>query len=156
MDAAPAEAGTGANRKRSVNWLIWGGFAMTLAAALSYIPIFVQFPLTRDFPWVNLLLFAVAGWMLGAGLYRAYARSERHRGKISGPILGILTLGIFVFFYLGAFRFARQLPSPETALRVGQQAPEFTLTDSSGRPVSLAELRQGRRAVLLIFYRGYW
>jgi hypothetical protein len=156
MDATRTEAGTDANRKRSVNWLVWGGFAMALAAALSYIPIFVQFPLTRDLPWVNLLLFAVAGWMLGAGLYRAYARPERFRGKISGPILGLLSLAIFAFFCLGTFRFARQLPSPKTALRVGQQALEFTLTDSSGRPVSLAELRQGHRAVLLIFYRGYW
>jgi hypothetical protein len=129
---------------------------MTLAAALSYLPVFVPFPLTRDFPWVNLLLFAVAGWMLGTGLYRAYAHPERYRGRISGTILSLLSLAIFTFFCLGAFRFARQLPSPETALHVGQQAPEFTLTDSSGRPVSLAQLRHGDHAVLLIFYRGYW
>jgi hypothetical protein len=127
-----------------------------LAAAVSYIPVFAQFAITRDFPWVNLLLFAVAGWLLAGGLRRAYAHPERYRGRISGVIVSVLSLGICVLFCLGVFRFARQIPSPELALRVGQQATEFTLTDTGGRRVSLAQLRQAHRAVLLIFYRGYW
>ena len=89
-------------------------------------------------------------------LFAAGAPAQTPSGRISGTILSLLSLAIFTFFCLGAFRFARQLPSPETALHVGQQAPEFTLTDSSGRPVSLAQLRHGDHAVLLIFYRGYW
>jgi hypothetical protein len=141
--------------RRNFNWLVWGGFATALAAVFSYFLVFVRFPLTRDFPWTALLLFAVAACLIGTGVYRAYARPERYRGKIAGVVLAALSLGIATLFCLGAFRFAR-LPSPENALRVGQQAPDFMLTDSAGRTVSLAQLRQGNRAVLLIFYRGYW
>jgi peroxiredoxin len=37
---------------------------------------------------------------------------------------------------------------------VGQQAPDFTLLDQNGKPVSLAAAR-GQKAVI-VFYRGYW
>ena len=40
-------------------------------------------------------------------------------------------------------------------LGVGQMAPDFTLPDAGGRPVSLAELR-ARGPVVLSFYRGRW
>jgi peroxiredoxin len=45
---------------------------------------------------------------------------------------------------------------------VGQQAPEFSLSDTDGRAVSLSELLStpvnGRvpKGVVLVFYRGYW
>ena len=39
--------------------------------------------------------------------------------------------------------------------RVGQTAPEFTLPNTDGRSVSLAELR-ARGPVVLSFYRGRW
>jgi cytochrome oxidase Cu insertion factor (SCO1/SenC/PrrC family) len=38
---------------------------------------------------------------------------------------------------------------------VGEQAPDFTLTDQNGRSRSLAAER-GKRPVVLVFYRGYW
>jgi AhpC/TSA family protein len=39
--------------------------------------------------------------------------------------------------------------------KIGQPAPDFTLPNAAGHPVSLAELR-GRGAVVLSFYRGRW
>ncbi len=39
--------------------------------------------------------------------------------------------------------------------RVGQPAPDFTLPDAAGAPVSLADLRS-RGSVVLSFYRGRW
>jgi hypothetical protein len=142
--------------KRKWNVLIWGGFATSLAAVFSYFAFFVYYPVTRDFPWANLLLFAVAGVMLGVGTYRAYKQPDRYRGKVASVILSLLSLGILAFFCLGIFDFARRLPGRDSALHIGQSAPDFTLTDTEGRPVSLAQLRQTHRAVLLIFYRGYW
>ena len=39
--------------------------------------------------------------------------------------------------------------------KVGERAPDFTLADSAGQPVSLASLR-ARGPVVLSFYRGRW
>ncbi len=38
--------------------------------------------------------------------------------------------------------------------QVGQQAPDFTLTDQNGSTVSLSSARGHK--VVLVFYRGYW
>jgi peroxiredoxin len=54
------------------------------------------------------------------------------------------------------------MPAARGAPRVGQKAPEFALSDTNGKTVTLAELLstpiKGKPAkgVLLIFYRGYW
>lgn len=142
--------------RRSWNWPVWAGFALALLAAFSYLPVFVPFPVTRDFPWANLLLFLAAGYLLVLGLYRAFARSAKYRGKISGVILSLLSLTIFALFCFGVFYETRSIPAGDAALRVGRQAPDFSLAGIDGKPVSLSQLRQGKRAVLLIFYRGYW
>jgi cytochrome oxidase Cu insertion factor (SCO1/SenC/PrrC family) len=142
--------------KRSWNWLLWAGFAVALAAAFSYVPVFLWFPITRDFPWANLLLFVAAGCLLGAGLRRAFAQPGRYRGKVSGPILAGISLVLCGLFGFGTYYVARSLPPGSTALPVGRTAPDFQLADAQGRPVTLSQLRQDRRAVLLIFYRGYW
>jgi hypothetical protein len=39
--------------------------------------------------------------------------------------------------------------------KVGERAPDFTLADSDGQPVSLASLR-ARGPVVVSFYRGRW
>ena len=142
--------------KRHWNWITWAGFAIALFAFFSYLTLFIRFPVTRDFPWANLLLFAIAGVLLGIGLYRAYARPSEYRGKIVGPVLAVLSLAMCAFFGFGAFYFARLLPPAERALRVGRPAPDFTLPDSNGKMVQLSRLREGKAGTLLIFYRGYW
>jgi len=40
---------------------------------------------------------------------------------------------------------------PKTFLKVGQPAPEFTLTDTSGKPVKLSDFK-GKKNVVLAFY----
>ncbi len=129
---------------------------MGLAALLTYIPIFVRFPATRDIPWVNLLLFAVAVVLLAVGLKRAYGQPERYRGKVSGAVFLVLTLAGLGLFCWGNFVFARQVPLASDAPKAGQQAPTFTLADADGKPVALSGMLQTHRAVVLIFYRGYW
>ena len=141
--------------KRSWNLFLWAGFAVVLLAAFSFIYL-VRFPALRDFPWVNLLLFAAGGCLLAAGLKRAFASPERYRGKISGIVLSVLSVVLFGLFYYGAFVLTRDIPSAAGAPRIGAHAPDFTLSDTGGKSVMLAELLQRNRAVLLIFYRGYW
>jgi len=42
-----------------------------------------------------------------------------------------------------------------TSVGVGETAPDFTLTDQNGRKHTLSAQR-GKRAVVLVFYRGHW
>jgi len=142
--------------KRRWNIAIWAGFAIVLASIISYIPVFALFPITRDIPWANYLLFAAGLGLLGVGLKRAFSDPQHYRGKISGSILGVLSLAIAGFFVVGVLYFSKQLPASPGAPRVGQPAPSFTLANSDGKQISLADLLKGNRGVLLIFYRGYW
>jgi hypothetical protein len=141
--------------RKSWNWFLWIGFLFALAGFLSY-TFFAQFPITRDFPWANVSLFAVAGILLVLGLFRAFGKARLYRGKFFGPILltlGILMFGLFsyVFFYE-----LRQVPPSTGAPRVGQKAPDFTSSDQDGKDVSLRDLVTKSKAVALIFYRGFW
>ncbi len=142
--------------KRRWNALIYAGFGLTLAAFVSYYTFFLRFPITRDVPWVNLILFAAGLVMLAAGTHRAYRQPIAYRGKVSGPVLGALSVVILALFVFLNFWFARRLPPATFAPAVGAKAPEFTLPDTQNRPVSLAQLRSGKKWVLLVFYRGYW
>ena len=161
---------------RKFNWPLWTGFLFSLIALISYPLVFVEFSVTRDFPWANLLLFAMAGALLLIGVRRAFATDRPHpRGsKIAGAVLTTFSIAIFGLFIFGFFILARHLPPSHGAPQVGQQAPAFSLSDTSGKSVSLSDLlsapikeavgkteavqeaRATPKAVLLIFYRGYW
>ena len=138
------------------NVLIWAGFTVALVALLSYVPFFALFPITRDVPWVNFLLFLAAGGMLWLGLKRAFREPSLYRGKISGSIVSVLSLLMFGLFCYGIFYAGKKIPPANLALQASQQAPNFSLSDAAGKQVALADLLNNHRAVLLIFYRGYW
>jgi hypothetical protein len=141
--------------KRKWNWPIWVGFIVVLAGVFSY-GFFAQFPITRDFPWVNFLLFGIGAAFLIVGLFRAFGRPQLYRGRIFGSIFTAIALFLFVFFSYEMFYVLRQVPPSTGAPRVGEKAPEFTLLDQNKKPVVLADLLSGSRAVVLIFYRGFW
>ena len=149
---------------RRFNWPLWAGFLLTLVAAFSYFGFFVRFPVTRDFPWANLLLFLVAAVFLWQGLRRGFARDRAHptRSKIVASIVGVLGVALIALFLFSYFVVGRWLPASKGAPQVGQKMPEFSLPDASGRQVSLNQLLstpvngQPPKGVLLIFYRGYW
>jgi len=151
--------------KRRWNFWLWAGFLLVLAGLLSYVPVFALFPLTRDFPLVNLLLFAGGAVLLLGGLKRAFGQPDLYRGKILGSIMAALSIAGIGFFMYGLFYVARQLPDSAAAPRVGQKAPDFTLPDQNDKPLTLAELLASPLAgaptaransALLIFYRGHW
>jgi hypothetical protein len=152
--------------KRRWNVLVYAGFALTLVAVASYPLFFTRFPVTRDIPWMNYLLFAVALLLLGAGLRRAYRQPDVYRGKVSGAILATLSLALMALFAYGVIWHSKAIPASKAAPQAGYKAPDFTLPDTTGNPVSLSSLwgaqansgATGRAGqwVLLIFYRGYW
>lgn len=146
---------------RQRNFLPLIGFLVCVIAFVSYFVVFMNFPATRDVPWANWLLFALGLGLLGVGLVRAFRAPERYRGKIAGPVFGVLSLAVVGFFLFMTLVMSRQLPDAAGAPRVGQKAPDFTLADSKGRPVRLYDVlgQQGSASgswALLIFYRGYW
>src|SRR5229473_1855792 len=148
--------------KRRPNASLWLGFLVVLFAFLSYIPIFAKYPITRDMPWANFLIFAVGLLVLFAGLRRAFAQPNVYRGKIAGPILTTISVAALVFFCFTIFSLGKHLPPSAQAPKVGQKAPEFALADTTGTTVSLASLlstsatSRPTKGVVLIFYRGYW
>ncbi len=79
--------------KRKWNWLICVGFVVVLAGLFSY-GFFARFPMTRDFPWVNLLLFGIGAAFLVVGLFRAFGRPQLYRGKIFGSIFTAIAVRI--------------------------------------------------------------
>jgi predicted PurR-regulated permease PerM len=146
---------------RRFNWPLWLGFLLSVVGVFSYLAVFVWYPVTRDFPWANLLLFALAAVLLFVGVRRAFAR-DRRRSKIVAAIVATLGVVVIALFLVGFFVGGRALPASKGAPQVGQKAPDFTLTDSGGKAVSLNELLttpingSPPRGVLLVFYRGYW
>jgi len=149
--------------QRRWNWPLWAGFVICLAG-FATLPLFARFPVTRDVPWANFLLFGAGLVSLLAGLRRAFSQPEQYRGKIAGSILGTLSLVVLGAFCFIVFYQTRQLPASSGAPRVGQTAPEFVLPETDNHPVSLSGLLSSAipqthmppKGVLLVFYRGYW
>ena len=141
---------------------MWLGFLLTFFAFLSYPFLFIEWPITRDFPWVNFLLFAFALVLLFIGVRRAFRPDRRLISKIVAPILATVSVLVIAFFVFIALIQSRWLPASQAAPAVGQKFQEFTLTDTNNQPVTLASLlsqpinNKPPRGVLLIFYRGYW
>jgi hypothetical protein len=118
------------------------------------------------------LLLALGAVAWGAiGIKRAFARPRVYGGRITAPIFGVVSLlvcGLLVFLWFHT----RALPASAGAPQIGQKAPDFTLDDTKGAKISLAQLlgtassggvenvstgsAAAPKAVLLVFYRGYW
>lgn len=146
---------------RTRNFLPLAGFLLCAIALLSYPLFFYRFPITRDVPWVSWLLFAAGLAMVVVGSLRAYRQPERYRGRIMGPVFGVLSLAVLGFFLFITLVLSKQLPAGGTVARIGGKAPDFTLPDAQGRPVRLYEVLQPASGApgswaLLVFYRGYW
>lgn len=149
-------------RKRS--WHVWIGFVLCIAGFLSYLLVFSRYPITRDVPWANFLIFAAGLAFVGSGVWRAFGRSQEYKGKVAGSILGVLSLAIVGLFCFGVFYASKQLPKSAGAPKVGDTAPNFSLKDTNEQQLSLASLfastlpatRKPPKGVFLVFYRGYW
>ena len=120
---------------------------VAIAAVAAYILLF-RVALVRNHPEAYLVAFAVAAALAVLALVRAQGR--RWPAWIALAFSGLVLIGGAWFNFVAA-----QVPDTPTALRVGERAPDFTLPDASGRPVTLADYR-GKKPVVIVFYRGYW
>ena len=103
-------------------------------------------PAVRNHPEGYVAAFAIAATVAGLGV----ALRRRWYGWLTlGVAVLLLTLGAYTNFVMA------RIPDAPMVLRLGEPAPDFTLTDAAGRPTSLADYR-GKKPVLVVFYRGYW
>jgi|SRR5579859_633061 len=149
-------------RKRS--WHVWIGFLLCVFGFLSYLLFFVRYPITRDVPWANFLIFAAGLGLVVSGVWRTFGRSQQYKGKVAASILGVLSVAVVGLFCFGIFYGSKQLPKSAAAPKVGDKAPDFVLTDADHKQISLASLfaapmpgtQKPPKGVFLVFYRGYW
>lgn len=142
------------------NSALWLGLLITVLGILSNFFYFLKIP-QGIIPWINLVLPAIGLVVLFIGLRRAFGQSEVYSGKIWGSVITGVSI---LFFSLSVWGFvhSRDVPGSAGAPKVGERVPDFTLPDSTGQQVSLAQLFSAPegspqpKAVLLIFYRGYW
>lgn len=125
---------------------------------------FARPPLQSALPWLSLLLAVVALIFVVQGLRLAIFQSQMYRGKALSIVLSVVTLALSGLTIFG-FVETRSLPASAGAPQVGQKVPDFTMADTSGQSISLDSLfaaapgdssATAPKAVLLIFYRGYW
>lgn len=62
-----------------------------------------------------------------------------------------ILLMTFCMLLLAVAKIGQTTPAPLPALKVGDVAPDFTLTDTAGKRVTLSEFR-GKQNVVLAFY----
>jgi hypothetical protein len=139
----------------------WWGLLFGIGAVGCNAAFFASPPLQGTLPWLSLLFALLAFVFLITGLRRAFSRAPAYRGKALSILLSVVTL-LAVAGTTFVFVSARRVPSSTAAPQGGQRVPDFTLSDTSGKPVSLDQLLAASsgspapKAVLLIFYRGYW
>jgi hypothetical protein len=154
---------------RRRNWAPWIGLLLALVALLSNAGFFIGLPGQRAIAWLSIALAIAALICAAVGIMRAFHQSQIYGGKISSSILGVVSLLICGLVAVASVS-SRALPVATNAPQVGQKVPEFTLADTSGNKVSLDQLlgkaaglapvaagaATPTKAVLLVFYRGYW
>lgn len=159
----------------------WIALLLALAAMLSNAGFFMALPGQRAIAWLSVILAIAALVCAAVGIMRAFRRPQVYGGKVSSSILGVLSLLICGLVAFGSIH-SRDLPSSAAAPQVGQKVPDFTLADTNGNKVSLGQLlgtaaappsasansssaaatpvsmstATPTKAVLLVFYRGYW
>jgi peroxiredoxin len=62
-----------------------------------------------------------------------------------------IILSVIFLCALAAVSFAQVPQTPQTKLKVGDAAPDFTLTDTDGNKVKLSDFK-GKKNVVLAFY----
>ena len=118
---------------------------LSAGAVAGYISL-LRVPVIRNHPALYLAAFGLATAIAALASWRA-ARWPNLAALVFSAAL--LVLGGYFNFVLA------RIPTTAPVLRVGEPAPDFTLPDAAGAPVTLASFRD-RTPVVLVFYRGYW
>ena len=142
------EAGPWQNRRVSTSArLLLLSVLVAIGAVAAYVLLF-RVAIIRNHPEGYVIAFTLATALAALGVARAQGR--RWPAWLVLGFTGLLLVAGAWFNFVAA-----RVPATPTALHVGERAPDFTLPDATGRPVSLADYR-GKKPVVIVFYRGYW
>ncbi len=153
--------------QRQRNWLPLTGLLLVMLSIFSNALFFVAAPGQKVIPALSVALAVVGVLCAVVGVLRSFRQTQVYGGKVSSSILGVITMFLGLFIVLGSMGM-RKLPDSAAAPQPGQKAPNFTLADTNGNKVSMAQLlgkandaassstSTAPKSVLLIFYRGYW
>ena len=131
----------------------WIAPLISFVGFVSYFLVFARYPLTRDFPVVNLPLVFLALMLASIGFRWAWSTGKRGKRILHG--LGSIAtcfFGAVLVWYV--FSLSYELPAATEEAGKMTEAPSFSLPNAKGEEISLASM-QGSR-VLLVFYRGFW
>jgi len=129
----------------SRSWPALLSVVLSLGAVVGYFSL-LRVPAIRNHPALYVLACALAMAIAAVASWRAPR----------WPNLTALAISAVLLVLGGYFNFVfARVPAAGTTLRVGEAAPDFTLSDATGAPVTLASFRD-RTPVVLVFYRGYW
>lgn len=147
------------------NSSLWLGLVLGVAAVLCNFLFFLRPPAQQVIPWLSLALALAALVFIGLGVKRLFGQPRGIGARIFGSAVALVSV-LLAAGAVSGFYTSRAVPASADAPQIGQQVPAFTLADTNNRPVTLAELLAGSsldsssatapKAVLLIFYRGYW
>jgi hypothetical protein len=105
----------------------------------------------RDHPWPMELVAIGATATTVAFALSAFRRGHARIVTTVAAAVGLFaTVGFLLFLHWMTY----VLPPPPEGLSIGTTAPDFTLPDEAGHPVTLSSLRG--HPTLLVFYRGFW
>lgn len=129
--------------ERATKWAVVG-LLLVLLGPLAY-------RLLLDVPWTR-ASGAPAFGLMAAGVAAGVVAAQRDRRFwVRGlGVLNIVLLLLFIWVMFGVFALPQAEGVTDLAL-----APDFTLPDHQGQPVTLSEARASG-PVLLVFYRGFW
>lgn len=171
---------------RQRNWAPWIALLLALAALFSNAGFFLGLPGQRAIPWLSVALAIAALICAVIGIMRAFRQPQVYGGKVSSSILGVLSLlicGLVAVASITSRALPAATNAPQVGQKVpdftladtsgnkvslGQllgkadssisaSATPASGNNSSGQtiPVGLGAAMPPK-AVLLVFYRGYW
>jgi hypothetical protein len=89
--------------------------------------------------------------LAGAFCLVAYGTGRRTAGSLALAVSALAWTGLHGFAVTSMIA----VPKDAAVVKVGDAAPDFTLLDTSGAPVRLADAR-AEGPVALVFFRGAW
>ena len=171
---------------RQRNWAPWIGLLFAVAAVLSNAAFFFGPPAPKLIAWLGVVLVIAAVVCAVIGILRAFSQPQVYRGKVSSSILGVVSLlicGLVAVASVTSRALPVATNAPQVGQKVpdftladtnGNKVSLDQLlgkADASmshpqqhsqpapgGLPITAIDMSAATppKAVLLVFYRGYW